>query len=200
MNPKVPEDTHGLCYKDAIYFSMHKFVGGAQTPGVLVAKKYLFRSRTPNEPGGGTVFFVSKDHHRYLQDLESREEGGTPFIVESIRAGLAMKLKESVGSFFIMEEEHKMRARALEQWRQIDNLIILGPGSKFQLPIISFLIENPETGLFLHFNYVAALLNDLFGLQTRGGCACAGPYMQYLLGLDKELTVAYEDILIEDDR
>jgi len=200
VNPKVPEDTNGLCYKDAVYFSMHKFVGGPQTPGVLVAKKHLFRNGTPNGPGGGTVFFVTEDHHRYLKDIETREEGGTPYIVESVRAGLVMKLKESVGSKFIMEREHVILGRALAAWRGLEPLVLLGPGAVHQLPIISFMIRHPGTGLFLHFNFVVALLNDLFGIQSRGGCACAGPYMQRILGLDKELTEEYEELLVEDSR
>merc|ERR1719474_1409842 len=200
MNPKVPEDINGLCYKDAIYFSMHKFVGGVQTPGVLIAKKHLFRSMSPNIAGGGTVFFVSEDHHRYLKEVETREEGGTPYIVESVRAGLVMKLKQSVGSNFIMEREHQIRQQALQRWRSIDSLVILGPDSDFQLPIFSFLIKVPETGLYLHHNFVVALLNDLFGIQTRGGCACAGPYMQKLLGLDNNLVRRFEALLVEDSR
>ncbi|XP_023323706.1 uncharacterized protein LOC111697807 [Eurytemora carolleeae] len=200
MNPQVPEDVNGLCYKDAIYFSMHKFIGGVQTPGVLVAKKHVFRNPVPSIPGGGTVFFVSEEHARYLQDIEVREEGGTPYIVESIRAGLVMKLKESVGSSFIMEQEHQLRRRALQTWSSIPNLAILGPNPTNQVPIFSFLIKHPESGLFLHYNFVVALLNDLFGIQARGGCACAGPYMQSLLGLDKKQTRQYENILLEDSR
>jgi len=200
VNPKVAGDVHGLAYKDALYFSMHKFVGGVQTPGVLVAKKHLFRSRVPNGAGGGTVFFVTEEHHRYLQDVESREEGGTPYIVESVRAGLTMKLKHSLGPSYIMEKERCMRSRALERWSHLENLEILGPGSSHQIPIFSFLIRHPETGLFLHYNYVVALLNDLFGIQSRGGCACAGPYMQSLLGLDPQLALQYEQLLLEDSR
>ena len=111
-----------------------------------------------------------------------------------------MKLKESVGSSFIMEQEHLLRASALQAWRSIPNLVILGPNSTNQVPIFSFLIKHPESGLFLHYNFVVALLNDLFGIQARGGCACAGPYMQSLLGLDKEQTRQYENILLEDSR
>ena len=200
MNPKVPEDTDGRCYKDAIYFSTHKFVGGVQTPGVLVAKKTLFRNPVPNGPGGGTVFYVTESDHRYLQEPEVREEGGTPAIVESVRAGLVLKLKAAAGPEQIMAREEELRAEALAAWGHLDNLVLLGPGHGPALPIFSFLVRHPATGLFLHHNYVVALLNDLFGIQARGGCACAGPYMQRLLGLDLALVRRFEAVLVEDSR
>ena len=201
MNPKVPADTAGLCYKDALYFSPHKFVGGVQTPGVLVVKKSLFRSQAPNCPGGGTVFYVTDSDHRYLQEPEVREEGGTPAIVESVRAGLVLKLKNTVGAGYIMERDAQLRKQALESWEGVDNLVLLGPDSEAPaLPIFSFLIKHPQTGLFLHYNYVVALLNDLFGIQTRGGCACAGPHMQKLLGLDAIMVRRFEALLVEDSR
>merc|ERR1719239_390735 len=93
-----------------------------------------------------------------------------------------------------------MRSRALERWSHVENLEILGPGSSHQIPIFSFLIRHPETGLYLHYNYVVALLNDLFGIQSRGGCACAGPYMQKLLGLDGTMVRRFEALLVEDSR
>lgn len=201
MNPKLPEDVHGRCAKDAIYFSMHKFIGGVQGPGVLVAKKRLFASSSaPHSAGGGTVFFVTDTDHRYLQEVEVREEGGTPAIVEAIRSGLAMKTKLAVGPAAIMGREAAVRQRALAAWRHLDSLLILGPDSDSHLPVFSFLIRHPSTGLFLHYNFVVALLNDLFGIQSRGGCACAGPHQQRLLGLTEDLTRRYEAILMEDSR
>ena len=201
MNPKVPADTAGLCYKDALYFSPHKFVGGVQTPGVLVVKKSLFRNQSPNCPGGGTVFYVTDSDHRYLQEPEVREEGGTPAIVESIRAGLVLKLKNTVGASHIMERDAQLRTQALKSWEDLDNLVLLSPDPHASaLPIFSFLIKHPHTGLFLHYNFVVALLNDLFGIQTRGGCACAGPHMQKLLGLDATLVRRFEALLVEDAR
>jgi len=152
----------------------------------------------PDGPGGGTVFFVSDHHVRYLKDIEMREEGGTPQIVESIRAGLVMKLKLDAGPQFIIARENEVHGRALEKWEKCSNLILLGPHTESCLPIVSFLISHPETGLYLHFNFIVALLNDLFGIQVRGGCLCAGPYMQSILGLDKQLTDDIESILLED--
>jgi selenocysteine lyase/cysteine desulfurase/tRNA(Ile)-lysidine synthase TilS/MesJ len=200
MNPKVPQDQAGLCYKDAVYFSTHKFVGGVQTPGILIAKKTLFQNRVPNGHGGGSVFYVTDTDHRFLQEPEVREEGGTPAIVESIRAGLVFKLKDSVGSQFIMGREESLRQQALSRLGGLENLLILGSSSSSHLPIFSFLVRHPGTGLFLHHNFVVALLNDLFGIQSRGGCNCAGPYMQELLGMDKELVRKMERVLVEDSR
>jgi len=200
VNPKVPSDPAGLCYKDAVYFSTHKFVGGVQSPGILIAKKMLFQNRVPNGHGGGAVFYVTDSDHRYLQEPEVREEGGTPAIVESVRAGLVFKLKDSVGSQFIMAKEESLRQQALDRLGSLDNLIILGSNSSSHLPIFSVLIRHPETGLFLHHNFVVAILNDLFGIQARGGCACAGPYMQELLGMNKEVVRQMERVLVEDSR
>jgi len=200
VNPKIPSDSAGLCYKDAVYFSMHKFVGGVQTPGVLIAKKALFQNRVPNGGGGGTVFYVTDTDHRYLQEPEMREEGGTPAIVESIRAGLVMKLKMSVGVEFIMKREESLRKMFMSKFQINDRMLILGHNNPTQLPIFSFLIRHPETGLYLHHNYVVALLNDLFGIQARGGCACAGPYIQSLLGLTRDQVRTYESVLVEDTR
>merc|ERR1719228_1967362 len=200
VNPKVPSDPAGLCYKDAVFFSTHKFVGGVQTPGILIAKKALFQNRVPNGHGGGSVFYVTEPDHHYLKEPEVREEGGTPAIVESIRAGLVLKLKDSVGAKLIMDREERLREQALSRLGGLSNLLILGPNSTSHLPVFSYLIKHTQTGLFLHHNYVVALLNDLFGIQARGGCACAGPYMQELLGMDKEVVRRYEAVLVEDER
>ena len=200
VNPKVASDPSGLCYKDAVYFSVHKFLGGVQTPGVLIAKKSLFQNCVPDGAGGGAVFYVTDSDHRFLQEPEMREEGGTPAIVESIRAGLVFKLKQSVGAEFIMQREERLRRRFLTRFESNPNLLILGSSSGSQLALFSFLVRHATSGLFLHHNYVVALLNDLFGLQTRGGCACAGPAMQSLLGLSRELVRSYEAVLVEDSR
>jgi selenocysteine lyase/cysteine desulfurase len=202
MNPRVEDDRmRSLLEKDAVFFSVHKFVGGVQTPGVLVAKKKLFRAdATPNGAGGGSVFFVGREDHRYLQDAEMREEGGTPAIVEGIRAGMAMQLKQSVGSEFITSEEDRFMGAIRDWMKTAPNFVLLGSHSLPRLPVLSFLIRHPETGAFLHHNFVCALLNDLFGIQSRGGCACAGPYAQAIIGIDSKMSDDFERILIEDKR
>jgi selenocysteine lyase/cysteine desulfurase len=171
-----------LIYKDAIFLSPHKFIGGPGTPGVLVAKKELFKNPVPTAPGGGTVAYVNPSHHRYLSDPVHREEGGTPAIIESIRAGLVFQLKEAVGWQTIRTLEEDWIRRAIASWRQNPNIEILGNHDAWRLSIVSFVIRHNDQ--YLHHNYVVALLNDLFGIQARGGCSCAGPYGHRLLGID----------------
>ncbi|MDH3402566.1 MAG: aminotransferase class V-fold PLP-dependent enzyme, partial [Acidobacteriota bacterium] len=176
--------------KEAIFLSPHKFIGGPGTPGVLVAKRRLFSNRVPAVPGGGTVAYVNTSEHRYLVETEEREEGGTPAIVGSIRAGLVFQLKQAVGSELIDAREHRFTRRALEVWGRNPDLRILGNPEVRRLPIVSFLVRHG--GGFLHHNYVVALLSDLFGIQTRGGCSCAGPYGHRLLGIDPETSREFE--------
>ncbi|KAL6076822.1 Selenocysteine lyase/cysteine desulfurase [Balamuthia mandrillaris] len=171
-----------LKYKDAVFLSPHKFVGGPGTPGVLVAKRHLFNNTVPSTPGGGTVKWVTHNKWGYLDDIELREEGGTPDIIGSIRAGLVFQLKDAVGTDLIQELEEMWLQRALSVWNQNPNIKILGNLNVPRLPIISFLIKHKEK--YLHHNFLTALLNDLFGIQTRGGCSCAGPYGATLLAID----------------
>ncbi len=195
------EDEDPLAYKDAIFISPHKFIGGPGTPGVLVARRELFRNRVPSVPGGGTVAYVNPSEHVYLADIEQREEGGTPAIVESIRAGLVFGLKEAVGAETIRELEESFIRRAIARWSSHPNLEILGNPALDRLSIVSFVVRMPEAGRggmghgghrYLHHNYVVALLNDLFGIQSRGGCSCAGPYGHRLLGIDLDTSHEFE--------
>ncbi|MCZ7678740.1 MAG: aminotransferase class V-fold PLP-dependent enzyme [Sandaracinaceae bacterium] len=179
-----------LVYKDAVFLSPHKFIGGPGTPGVLVAKRKLFRNAVPSVPGGGTVAYVNAKEHRYLEDPEHREEGGTPAIVESIRAGLVFQLKEAVGHEVIRERERSFIQRAIASWDANENITILGNHDAWRLSIVSFVVKH--AGRYLHHNFVAALLNDLFGIQARAGCSCAGPYGHRLLGIDLATSKAFE--------
>ncbi|XP_048585215.1 uncharacterized protein LOC5521527 isoform X3 [Nematostella vectensis] len=185
---KIDMNASKLGYKDAVFLSPHKFAGGPGTPGVLIAKKSLFTNPIPGGCGGGTVLFVTRDTHLYLQDIESREEGGTPAIVESIRAGLVFQLKESIGSDLIEAREEELCRKAFKIWKANPNISILGSSSARRLPIFSFLVYHPDSGKLLHHNFVSVLLNDLYGIQARGGCACAGPYAQDLLGIDESVA------------
>ena len=184
--PAMP-DGH-LAYKDAIFLSPHKFIGGPGTPGVLVAKRALFRNPVPACPGGGTVCYVNESEHRYLSDVEHREEGGTPAILGSIRAGLVFQLKQAVGPDEIRRREHRFVREAIDRWSAEPNLRILGNRDAWRLSIVSFVVRHGDR--YLHHNFVVALLNDLFGIQSRGGCSCAGPYGHRLLGID--LTTSHE--------
>ncbi|MEZ4399388.1 MAG: aminotransferase class V-fold PLP-dependent enzyme [Kofleriaceae bacterium] len=179
-----------LVYKDAVFLSPHKFIGGPGTPGVLVAKRHLFANTVPATPGGGTVAYVSPEEHRYLADPEHREEGGTPAIIESIRAGLVFQLKEAVGWQTIRAREEDFIHRAIASWSTNPNLVILGNRGAWRLSIVSFVVGH--RGAYLHHNFVVALLNDLFGIQARGGCSCAGPYGHRLLGIDLATSKEFE--------
>ena len=178
-------------YKDAIFLSPHKLIGGPGTPGVLVVRRDLLRNEVPVVPGGGTVLYVSSDHHSYISDPEHREEGGTPAIIESIRAGLAFRLKETVGVTTIRSLEHSFIRRAIESWSRNPNIEILGNPDAERLSIVSFVIRHGDRTL--HHNFVVALLNDLFGIQARGGCSCAGPYGHRLLGIDLQTSSRIEE-------
>ncbi len=184
-----PEDA-ALDTKDAIFISPHKLIGGPGTPGILVARRDLFRNRVPTVPGGGTVAYVNPTEHAYLDDLEHREEGGTPAIVESIRAGLVFQLKQAVGVPAIREREGDFIRRAIERWAANPALEILGNPALPRLSIVSFVVRHG--GRYLHHNFVVALLNDVFGIQARGGCSCAGPYGHRLLGIDVERSHEFE--------
>lgn len=175
-----------LDYKDAIFLSPHKFIGGPGTPGVLVVRRDLLSNRVPSVPGGGTVTYVNSQEHHYVTDPEHREEGGTPAIIESIRAGLVFQLKEAVGVPEIRRREEDFISRAIESWSADPNLLILGNAKADRLSIVSFVVRYGDR--FLHHNYVVALLNDLFGIQARGGCSCAGPYGHRLLGIDTAMS------------
>ncbi len=185
MSPESEEEA-----LDAVFLSPHKFVGGPGTPGVLVAKRRILANKVPAVPGGGTVSYVNPVEHHYLEDAEHREEGGTPAIVESIRAGLVFQLKEAVGAERIEECEHRLIRRAIDRWERSDSLRILGNHQAPRLSIVSFMVRHGEG--FLHHNFVVALLNDLFGIQARGGCSCAGPYGHRLLGIDLETSREFE--------
>ena len=186
----APDGDADLDYKDAIVVSPHKFIGGPGTPGVLVARRELFRNRVPTSPGGGTVAYVNPLEHVYLDEPEHREEGGTPAIVESIRAGLVFALKEAVGVETIRRREEDFIDRAIASWSAEPGIGILGNPELPRLSIVSFTVRHE--GRYLHHNFVVAVLNDLFGIQSRGGCSCAGPYGHRLLGIDIETSHAFE--------
>lgn len=188
MSDSLPDG--GQIYKDAVFISPHKFIGGPGTPGVLIAKRHLFTNSVPASPGGGTVQYVNDVAHTYLEDPEHREEGGTPAIIESIRAGLVFQLKEAVGHNTIRTLEHDFITRAIARWGSHENVQILGNPNAWRLSIVSFMIRHRSR--YLHHNFVVALLNDLFGIQARGGCSCAAPYGHRLLGIDLDTSREFQ--------
>ena len=189
MYPQCAE--HPLAAKDAVFLSPHKFVGGPGTPGVLVVRRELLHNRVPDVVGGGTVAYVNPTEHRYLADPVHREEGGTPAIIESIRAGLVFQLKQAVGVATIRAHEESYWHRAVDAWSTNPAIQVLGNTQSERLSILSFVISRPG-GRYLHHNFVVALLSDLFGIQARGGCSCAGPYGHRLLGIDIERSHEFE--------
>ena len=178
-------------YKDAIFLSPHKFIGGPSTPGVLVARRELFANRVPVVPGGGTVAYVNPEDHAYVTDAAHREEGGTPAIIEAVRAGLVFQLKDAVGVDTIRAQEERLLSRAVTAWKAEPAIEVLGNLEAPRLSIVSFVVRAPS-GHYLHHNFVVAVLNDLFGVQARGGCSCAGPYGHRLLGIDIERSHEFE--------
>lgn len=183
--------------KDALFISPHKFVGGPGTPGILVVKKSLLPAEQPAVPGGGTVSWVGPEAHTYLPAGERREEAGTPAIVESVRAGLVFALKDKVGAEEIEAREARWLERAFARWRDNGNIEILGGTELPRVSIVSMHIL--KDGLPLHHGFVVALLNDLFGIQVRGGCSCAGPYGHSLLHLTPEQSRALEQVVSEGE-
>ena len=168
---------------DAVFLSPHKFAGGPGTPGLLCFQTHLYPAGAPTTAGGGTVSYVSRSAHHFVSDVEAREDAGTPAILGKIRAALAFKAKERLGIAAIQEREHELIARAIARLRQHPKLRLLGSLNEPRLAVLSFLVRAGQ-GSVLHPRLVVRLLNDLFGIQSRGGCACAGPYGHLLLGID----------------
>jgi len=183
------QDGQGDSSKDAVFISPHKFIGGPGTPGILLVKETCMNNTVPVVPGGGTVDYVTPEDHLYIDDLEQREEGGTPGILESIRAGLVFQLQQDVGTDVIEEREKRFVDAAIKRWMAHPDIQMLGNPDADRLSIVSFLIRKGDK--YLHYSYVVALLNDLFGIQARGGCSCAGPYGHWLLHIDSATSKAY---------
>lgn len=166
---------------DAVFFSPHKFLGGPGTPGMLIFNSKLYTNRVPDIPGGGTVTFTNPwGEHMYIEDIETREDGGTPGFLQTIKAALAVRLKEEMGVENIINREHELLDLIFSELESIPNVDVLANNVHNRLGVISFCIDD------LHFNLGVSLLNDRFGIQTRGGCSCAGTYGHYLLNLDAE--------------
>jgi selenocysteine lyase/cysteine desulfurase len=181
---------------DAVFISTHKFVGGPGTPGILVINSSLYRLRAPSTAGGGTVSYVSSSEHRFVDDIEQRESAGTPGTVQCIRAALAFLVKESVGMQTIERLESAMIRSAITRLRRHLRLELLGNLDAPRLAILSFLVRTAD-GKYLHPRLVVRLLNDLFGIQSRGGCACAGPYAHRLLDISPARAEAFRDAVLD---
>ena len=178
MHPEAPD-----AYLDAIFFSPHKFLGGPGTSGVLIFNKNLYKNNVPDCPGGGTVSWTNPwGEHKYIDNIEDREDGGTPGFLQVIKTALAIQLKEKMGVQNILDREHELVEYIFATLNQVPNLHILANQHQDRLGVISFYIDD------LHYNLGVKLLNDKFGIQTRGGCSCAGTYGHYLLHVDQETS------------
>lgn len=170
---------------DAIVLSPHKFIGGPGASGILILRRDGLSTDRPSWPGGGTVKFVSQRTHDYSDSLESREEAGTPNVVGDIRAALAFIVKDAIGLEAMASRNRELAQRAFRAWRNVPNLEILGLPEPDRLPIFSFRVKDGKGG-YVHQQLVTRMLSDRFGIQARGGCACAGPYVHRLLSIDEE--------------
>lgn len=176
MHPAQPGQ-----HLDAIYFSPHKFLGGPGAAGILIFDPNLYKNQVPDNPGGGTVDWTNPwGGHKYIDEIEAREDGGTPAFLQTIKVALAIQLKEQMGVKAILDREHEMMERVWKRIEAIPNLHVLAPQHRDRLGIVSFYIDG------LHYNLGVRLLNDRYGIQVRGGCSCAGTYGHYLLHVSQE--------------
>lgn len=187
MHPEDPD-----AYLDAIFMSPHKFLGGPGSSGVLIFNKKLYKNMVPDNPGGGTVSYTNPwGEHDYFDDVETREDGGTPAFLQTIRIALAIQLKDKMGTDKIKQREDELNKKFFETLEEIQNVTVLAPNHKDRLSIFSFYVED------VHFNLVVKLLNDRYGIQTRGGCSCAGTYGHFLLNVDQETSHKIKDQILE---
>ncbi|HEB94976.1 MAG TPA: aminotransferase class V-fold PLP-dependent enzyme [Sedimenticola thiotaurini] len=188
MNPgRQPGD-----HLDAVFISPHKFLGGPGASGLLVFNKRCYRTDLPpSMAGGGTVEYVGPEDHDFLEDIEEREKAGTPGILQTIRAALVMELKQAIGFERIEQRERAMVRQAFERWQAHPGIEILGnQDPERRVGIVSLNVRDPE-GQYLHPRFVTTLLNDLFGIQSRAGCSCAGPYGHKLLDISPVKAAEY---------
>ncbi|MBN9084428.1 MAG: aminotransferase class V [Rhizobiales bacterium 62-17] len=185
----------GAAEIDAIVVSPHKFIGGPGASGILIVRRDAVVVKKPSWPGGGTVRFVSPSSHDYSDSLEAREEAGTPNVIGDIRAALAFMVKAAIGDDVMRQRNTELTRRAIAAWQDQPCIELLGPLDVPRLPIFSFRVRDGKEG-FLHQQLVTRLLSDRFGIQARGGCACAGPYVHRLLSIDEvESEKLRQDIL-----
>ncbi|MCX6561814.1 MAG: aminotransferase class V-fold PLP-dependent enzyme [Candidatus Aminicenantes bacterium] len=192
---EIDMNKDGEAYFDAIFFSPHKFLGGPGSAGILVINDHLYRKDlAPTTAGGGTVVFVGPTTHDFSDDIETRESAGTPPILQTIRAALAMDLKDKIGADVIGRIETGLRARFLDGLGRLPAVEVIGrPDDPESTPILSFNIRHGDR--ILHPKFVARLLNDLFGIQSRAGCSCAGPYGHLLLDINHERSLQYRQAI-----
>ncbi|KAK6626395.1 hypothetical protein RUM43_006706 [Polyplax serrata] len=193
MNPTLPGVEESAVQKDAMFFSGHKFLGGIQTPGILIAKKFLFLRSDSNIVSSS----VLEENERQMVVMDFQEDCSVATIVEDVRAGLVMHLKEAVGTPAIMYRQEKITRTVLAHVKNIPEFLLLGNSSHClkRLPFFSFIVRHPR-GMFLHHNFVCSVLSDVFGIQVRGSCADAGSHALDFMGIDINLAEEYDRVLL----
>jgi selenocysteine lyase/cysteine desulfurase len=196
MNPESPDGVDAAI--DALFISPHKFLGGPGSSGVLVFNERIYHRELPPSVGaGGTVDYVGPSDHDFIGRIEEREKAGTPGVLQTLKAALVFQIKDSVGVDVIHKRERELTERALAAWGANQNIEILGsPDPDRRVGIISFNLKD-DSGNYLHHKFATALLNDLFGIQSRAGCSCAGPYGHRLLNIDQETSERYRGVVQE---
>lgn len=189
MHPENP-----LQRLDAIMFSPHKFLGGPGSSGVLVFNKALYKNKVPDQPGGGTVTWTNPwGQHRFFDDIETREDGGTPGFLQVIRVALAIRLKQAMGTDNIEKREKELVDLLFRELAKIPEVNVLHDSNKERLSVVSFYVVD------IHYNLMVRILSDRFGIQTRGGCSCAGTYGHILLGVDQDTSCTITNMIDEGD-
>lgn len=189
MHPEDPEEK-----LDGIFFSPHKFLGGPGSSGVMIFDSLLYNRKVPDNPGGGTVNWTNPwGEYSYIDDIEAREDGGTPGFLQAIRTALSIKLKENMGVANIFNREKELLKIAFNRFKQMPTLHILAKEEEDRLGVISFYVED------IHFNLMVKLLNDRYGIQMRGGCSCAGTYGHFLLHVDPTRSKSITDKIDRGD-
>lgn len=183
---------------DAIVVSPHKFIGGPGASGILIVRRDGLATNKPSWPGGGTVRFVSPETHDYSDSLEAREEAGTPNVVGDIRAALAFIIKHAIGLKEMERRNRELTLQAFSAWKHVPQLELLGLPEPDRLPIFSFRVRNSKGG-YVHQQLVTRMLSDRFGIQARGGCACAGPYVHRLLSIDAQQSEQIRRAILAGD-
>lgn len=183
---------------DAIVVSPHKFIGGPGASGILIVRRDAVLSERPSWPGGGTVKFVSPTAHDYSASLEAREEAGTPNVVGDVRAALAFLVKEAIGVGRMAARNDHLVAGTFAAWSAVPEIELLGSLSAHRLPIFSFRVRDGKGG-YVHQQLVTRMLSDRFGIQARGGCACAGPYVHRLLEIGEEESEAIRQAILSGE-
>jgi selenocysteine lyase/cysteine desulfurase len=179
---------------DAIFFSPHKFLGGPGSSGVMIFDRSLYNSPSPDNPGGGTVDWTNPwGEYKYIDDIEIREDGGTPGFLQAIRIALAIEVKNLMKTELIRKREHELVAKAFRELRKVHGLKILADNIEERLGVFSIYFDK------IHFNLVVKLMNDRFGIQVRGGCACAGTYGHYLLDVSHDQSREITDLINSGD-